>query len=446
MSASGEAPNGAGGSPGLGSIDELRARLAEAEETLRAIRSGEVDALVVSTSEGDRVFTLRGADEPYRIMLEQMAEGAASLSADRVVLYANRRMAEMLAVPLSSLVGASFDRFVAAKDRARLAELFAGQESEIRDRGEFTFLGSGGRRVAAHVSVTRLPETTGPSWSLLATDITERVRAEEELERRVRKRTADLERANREHEMFAYSVSHDLRAPLRAVDGFSNALLEDYADVLDENGRHYLTRIRAGAVRMGNLIDAILQLSRLSRRRFERVPVDISGLAREFLDELREADPDRQVDVTIQDGVTALADLELTRTVLQNLLANAYKFTSNTPSPQISVGAGEQNGVPVYFVADNGVGFHMADATGLFRPFHRLHRESEFTGDGIGLATVVRAIHRHGGTIWACAERSRGAMFHFTLTAGAHPPASAVTAEDVIPSLRPTERTTADDD
>ena len=429
-------PNGDAGE----SVDDLRARLAEAEETLRAIRSGEVDALVVSTSDGDQVFTLRGADEPYRIMLEQMSEGAASLSGDRVLLYANRRLAELLAVSLSTLVGSPIERFVAAEDSARLAELFASQEGDMRGSGEFTFLTGDRRRIRAQVSVTRVPETTGPGWSIVATDITERVRMEEELERRVAARTAELERVNKELESFAYSVSHDLRAPLRAVDGFSKALLDDYGEELDDDGRHYLQRLRAGAVRMGNLIDEILQLSRLSRHPFERAPVDLSAVAREVVQDLTEAQPNREVQVEIQEGLLAQADPGLAESVLQNLLANAYKFTSKTEAPWIRFGAAEQDGVPVYFVTDNGAGFDMAHAERLFRPFHRLHRETEFPGDGIGLATVLRAVHRHGGVIWAYGAVNEGATFHFSLTPGAHPPVAAATDEDVIPIWRPTDR------
>jgi PAS domain S-box-containing protein len=421
-------------------VDQLRTRLAEAEETLRAIRAGEVDALVVSTSDGDRVFTLHGADEPYRIMLEQMSEGAASISADGVLLYANRRLAEMLALPLPNVVGAPLERFVAPEDRDALANLFTRPQGEARDSGEVTFLTGDGRRIEVRVSATPLPETTGQASTMVATDVTERVRAEEELERRVHERTADLARANRELETFAYSVSHDLRAPLRAVDGFSKLVLDEYGERLDEQGHHYLERVRAGAVRMGNLIDEILQLSRLSRQRFERTPVDLSAIAREIIAELNDADPDREVVVDIQDGLHADADLELVRLVLQNLLGNAYKFTSKTETARVRFGANEQDRVPVYSVADNGAGFDMAHAGELFRPLHRLHRDSEFPGDGIGLATVARAIRRHDGAIWAQGAVDHGATFHFTLAPGAQPPADAATGQDVIPNWEATGR------
>jgi PAS domain S-box-containing protein len=277
-------------------------------------------------------------------------------------------------------------------------------------------------------------------------DVDDRRLAEEEiralnaeLEQRVAARTTQLERVNHELETFAYSVSHDLRAPLRAVDGFSKVLLDDYAEKLGGEGRHYLERVRAGAVRMGTLIDEILKLSRLSRQRFEREPIDMSALAREIVAELSSVEPDRRVEVEIEDGLVAEADRGLVQSVLQNLLGNAFKFTTNTERARVRVGAVEQDGVPVYFVADNGAGFDMAHAKALFRPFQRLHRESEFPGTGIGLATVVRAVHRHGGAIWAHGAVNRGATFHFTLMPGAQPPADAATGEDVAPRWPPTD-------
>jgi light-regulated signal transduction histidine kinase (bacteriophytochrome) len=177
------------------------------------------------------------------------------------------------------------------------------------------------------------------------------------------------------------------RAPLRAVDGFSKVLLDDYAEKLGQDGRHFLERVRGGAVRMGTLIDEILGLSRLSRQRFEREPVDISALAGEIVAELSSVEPDRRVEVEIEDGLVAEADRGLVQSVLQNRLGNALKLTANTERARVRFRAVEQDGVPVYFVAENGAGFDMAHAKGMFRPFQRLHRESEFPGSGIGLAT-----------------------------------------------------------
>ncbi len=257
-----------------------------------------------------------------------------------------------------------------------------------------------------------------------AMDVTERKRAEqaverltEELEERVRLRTAELEDANEELESFAYSVSHDLRAPLRAMDGFSEILLEDYADRLDEEARDHLQRISAAAQRMGKLIDDILQLARVSRAEMAAESVDLSAMAREIVDQLRQADPDRDVEISIQDGLTVEGDRPLLLQVLQNLLDNAWKFTGEEPIARIEFGATEQNGERVFHVRDNGVGFDMKYADRLFGTFQRLHGRDEFPGTGVGLATVRRIVHRHHGRVWADAEVDEGATFYFALQA-----------------------------
>jgi PAS domain S-box-containing protein len=236
-----------------------------------------------------------------------------------------------------------------------------------------------------------------------------------DLEQRVRERTAQLQVVNQELESFAYSVSHDLRAPLRALDGFSAALLSDYPQVLDEQGRHYLNRIRQASHHMGELIEDLLSLSRVTRRELQREQVDLSALVTEISASTQEQDPGRQVVLDIQPEMVAYADPQLIRIALDNLIGNAYKFTGPRQQAQISVGLLEQDGQRVYFVKDNGVGFNMAYAGKLFAPFQRLHGVNEFPGTGIGLVTVQRIIHRHGGRIWPEAELERGATFYFTL-------------------------------
>jgi light-regulated signal transduction histidine kinase (bacteriophytochrome) len=227
----------------------------------------------------------------------------------------------------------------------------------------------------------------------------------------------ELERKNKELEAFSYSVSHDLRAPLRSIDGFSQALLEDYADRLDARGQDYLRRVRAAAQRMAELIDDLLQLSRVGRSELRRDRVDLAQLARSVLAELQSHEPERTVEARIQDRLPVEVDARLMKIVLDNLLGNAWKFTSHTQSPMIELGVDELATGPAYFIRDNGVGFDMKYADKLFGVFQRLHKQEEFPGTGIGLATVQRIVDRHGGRVWAESEPGAGAKFSFTLNA-----------------------------
>lgn len=237
----------------------------------------------------------------------------------------------------------------------------------------------------------------------------------DELEDRVERRTSELRHSNDELESFSYSVSHDLRAPLRAIDGFSLMLADSSAERLDEQGRHALERIRSGCRRMDELIDALLGLSRMSRTEMILQEVDLSSLAASIAEEFRASAPRRRVEVSIAPGLSARGDLRLLRVVLSNLLGNAWKFTSRRTEARIEVGSEVRQGAPAFFVRDNGAGFDMEYAEKLFRVFQRLHRQDEFEGTGIGLATVQRIIHRHGGRVWAEGKLDQGATFHFTL-------------------------------
>jgi PAS domain S-box-containing protein len=225
-----------------------------------------------------------------------------------------------------------------------------------------------------------------------------------------------LRAANQELEAFSYSVSHDLRAPLRGLDGFSQALLEDYGDKVGAEGRNLLARIRAGSQRMGQLIDDMLNLARVSRNELRRAPVDLSELASEVTHELQEGDPQRHVAVQIAGDLRVNGDPQLLRVVLENLLGNAWKYTAKLPEATIEFGRNQANGDSSFFVRDNGVGFDMQYVGKLFAPFQRLHGLNEFPGSGVGLATVQRIIRRHGGRVWAQAEPNRGATFYFTLS------------------------------
>ena len=236
-----------------------------------------------------------------------------------------------------------------------------------------------------------------------------------QLEQRVHERTARLRAMNKELDAFSYSVSHDLRAPLRAVEGFSHALMEDYSDRLDECGKDYLCRIQGGCVKMGKLIDALLKLSRITRSELKPVPVRIGQTAAEIALELQRGDPGRNVQFRIDTGLTANADPVMIRSVMENLMRNAWKFTRHTDKAVIEFDALDRDENQVYFVKDNGAGFNMEYKSRLFGAFQRLHRNDEFEGTGIGLATVQRIILLHGGKVWAEGEEGKGAAFYFTL-------------------------------
>jgi len=292
-------------------------------------------------------------------------------------------------------------------------------------------LASGGRVKHLHVRWEIFSDEQGKPAHARGTaqDVTERVlalaeieRLNAELETRVQQRTAELQAANRELESFAYSISHDLRAPLRGIDGFSHLLAEEYNDRLDDAGRNYLDRVRRAAQRMGTLIDDILELSRVTRQEMRRDEVDLSRIAAEVVEELASAGSGQRAEIVIAPGCRASGDPQLLRVVMQNLLENAWKYSARQPSPRFEFGCETIDGETVFFVRDNGVGFDMQYAGRLFTPFQRLHKPEEFEGTGIGLATIARIVHRHGGRIWVEAAPGKGAIFRFTLVAAEMPP------------------------
>jgi two-component system, sensor histidine kinase and response regulator len=266
-------------------------------------------------------------------------------------------------------------------------------------------------KVAVFVELAKKTELLKRQAQLLA----ESEQAARELAEARAELVLDLEHKNRELESFSYAVSHDLRAPLRRIDSFGRALLESQGDRLEEAGRRFLGRIREASRQMSQLIDDVLYLSRVTRADLRQQEVDLSAVASHILARLQEADPGRKVELKIRPGIIVTGDAQLLRIALENLLENAWKFTGKEPNPRIEFGMTSLAGEATYYVRDNGAGFDMTYADRLFGPFQRLHTQDEFPGSGIGLATVQRIIHRHGGRVWAEGLAGQGATFQFTL-------------------------------
>ncbi len=368
------------------------------------------------------VDELRESEERYRAVVEQVTEGIVLVDVDtRRVLEANPAYQKLLGYGPDEFSSLTLYDLVPYSREAM--DCYVGR---VLERGSYV---SGERRhrrkdgslVDVEVRANTISYGGREAMCIVVRDITERKKAEEEirrlneeLEERVRSRTAQLQATNEELEAFGYSVSHDLRAPLRSMAGFSQMLLEDYE--LDETGKDYLRRIRGASRRMGDLIDALLYLSRVSRQEMRREEVDLSDLARRIVDDLRRGEPERPAHFVVADGLSVTGDARLLKVALENLLGNAWKFTSREAEARIEFGVVEQGGEPVYYVRDNGVGFDEAYADKMFGPFQRLHGEDEFHGTGVGLATVARIIRRHGGSLWAESEVGRGATFYFSLS------------------------------
>jgi PAS domain S-box-containing protein len=515
-------------------FEELRIRLEEAEQTLEAIRQGEVDALVIYGDRGEQVFTLKGAEQPYREFVEQMQEGAASLGVDGLILWANQRLADMLGAPLSQVIGSRLHEVIAPEHLEDLDRLLGEAKAGV-SRGELRLLvGEGslpvlasvsggieageaayamtltdlsvhkrhdqvlaserltravleqateaivvcdsegrvvrmnpaarrlgleregedfsealplrfpsGEGFAAAMAVARAGATargleatlvteTGPRDLLVGvgpldvpgggvvvtlTDITDRNAAfrlardlNETLERRVDERTEELVAVNRELEGFCYSVSHDLRAPLRGMNSASRILLQDHGDQISTEARWELERIARNATRLAHLMDDLLAFSRLGRQEMRFEPVDLSAISRAVAEEYA----NEGVAVRIADGMVTTGDPSLLRLMLDNLVGNAVKFTRGREGAEVVVEA--TNEADTFVVRDNGIGFRPEYAARIFLPFERLHTEKEYPGTGIGLANVERVVRRHGGRIWAEGTPGAGARFFFRMS------------------------------
>jgi PAS domain S-box-containing protein len=378
------------------SRQRAEAALRESELRFRSVAQSANDAIIAADSRGNIIFWNQGAQAIFGYV-----------------------EADVLGKPLTLLMP---PRYRDAHQRGLERLQAIGESHLLGQTMTLQGLRQDGSEFAVELSLATWHTEEGTFYSGILRDITERQWAEDEirrlnveLEQRVVERTAQLEAANQELEAFSYSVSHDLRAPLRSIDGFSQFLLKHCFDRLDTREQDYLQRIRAASQRMGQLIDDLLHLARLTRIDICRQTVDLSKLASIIAAELRQTQPQRHVECIIADGLLVYGDRRLLQVMLQNLLGNAWKFTAKLRHARVEVGRTQYDGKIVYYVRDNGAGFDMAYADKLFAPFQRLHTPDEFEGTGIGLATVQRIVYRHGGRIWAEGAVDQGASFYFTL-------------------------------
>jgi PAS domain S-box-containing protein len=375
------------------------------------------------TAQRDDMRRIRDLNKRLSTLLNDAPDGVIVAGADGRITSVNIQAELLFGYDRADLLGQKVEMLLPKP----LRERHVGFRSDFATAPRKRSMGAGldlfglhkdGTEIPVLVSLSPVDTDDGSQVIAAVRDMTGQKRNEShiaELNARLQRDNNELTVVNRELQAFSASVSHDLRSPLRAIDGFSNALLEDYAEVLDETGQDYLSRVRSGAQRMGLLIDDMLKLSSISRADLNLQEVDLSALARHIADELKKNEPQRDVEFIIADDMLAIADRNLLNIALTNLIGNAFKFTRDRVPGSIEFGTKEENGTPVFFIRDNGAGFEMAHAEQIFDAFKRLHDAREFPGNGVGLATVQRVIHKHGGRIWTNAIVGQGAEFLFTL-------------------------------
>jgi PAS domain S-box-containing protein len=357
------------------------------------------------------------SDKFFERLLDATPDAIVITDAHGIITIVNEAAVRLFGHSRSEMVGQPVEILIPERFRSKHPEHRRGYGAAPKARPmgaahmSLHGLRKDGAEFPAEISLSPV-ETEEGAWAITAVrDMTR----QEEQKAALRRATEAAVAANHELETFSYSVAHDLRSPLRSIDGFSQALLEDYGDRLDDDGRDHLKRVRAAAQRMAQLIDDLLSLSRVTRAELHRTAVDVSAIAGEISDHLRKTQPGRNVRFTIAKGLVAYADARLVRAILENLIGNSWKFTSKRDSAHIEVGSSITDGEIAFFVRDDGAGFDMAYANKLFTAFQRLHNRAEFEGTGIGLATVMRIVRRHGGRVWAEGAVDRGATFWFTL-------------------------------
>ncbi|MEO6181998.1 MAG: PAS domain-containing sensor histidine kinase [Verrucomicrobiota bacterium] len=394
----------------LSETEDLRARLEEAEETLRAIRSGEVDALVVEGPEGEQIFTLEGAEHGYRILVETMTEGAVTLRDNGVIYYCNAQVGTMLKMPLEKIIGLRLQQFIAPTQVSDFKSLLAQNDQDRR--GEFALMASDGMALPILVSMIALPEKAGGSVCAVLTDLRQQKYAVT-LEKMVTERTAQLREKIGELEVFSYSLSHDMRQPLRAMQGFAQILLDDYGETFAPEPKEILQRIKTAADRLDRLILDVLTYSHATRGGNELSTICLTAIVREVVESyqnLRNA----KIEIEPTGALVRGYEVGLTQCV-SNLLTNAVKFVPTGKIPEIKIWTESRDTFVRLWIQDNGIGIAPEDQKRIFEIFSRIHSNELYEGTGIGLSIVSKSVEKMGGRLGVESELGQGSRFWIEL-------------------------------
>lgn len=405
-------------------IQMLRQQLAEAQETIEAIRTGQVDALIVEGDDGHQLFTLKTADHLYRIFIEKMAEGAVTLSREGLILYCNSQMAALVEQPLSKLIGAPFQTLISGKDRADYEALF--QKSWNEDGKMEASLQGSGKEIPVLLSLSRMDLEDVPTLSVIVTDLTKQKNIQQELEKNNRalaQINADLEASNHDLQQFASVASHDLQEPLRKIQIFSHLLHERQAGHWEDGAERYLDKVTEASARMKTLIVDVLNYSRLSVHLTQWELVDLNTVVRSILNDFELVIAEKGAEITVDALPTLEANRGQMRQMFQNILSNALKFTNKEVPPRIQISfqplleksfqsaIGQEGPYCLFRIKDNGIGFDEKYVSHIFALFERLHTKDQYEGTGIGLAITKKIVEKHHGLIRAESTSGQGAEF-----------------------------------